>query len=114
MDLSLCSAEKFLTDNEGEFANNIFIQLCKNFGITVKRTATKSPWSNGLVKHHNLILLDMLDKIPHETNCDFDIALAWAINAKNSLSNIHRFPPYQHQLAPTQNYHFYIYPKHQQ
>ena len=37
----------------------------------------------------------MLDKILHETNCDFEITLAWAINAKNSLSNNHRFSPYQ-------------------
>ena len=35
----------------------------------------------------------MLDKILHGNNCDFD--LAWAINAKNSLSNIHGFSSYQ-------------------
>ena len=37
----------------------------------------------------------MPDKILHENNCDYDLALAWAINAKNSLSNIHGFSPYQ-------------------
>ena len=77
------SAEKFLTDNDS------FIQLCENFGITVKTTATELTWSNGLVERHNLILSDILYKILHENNCDFDLALAWAINAKNSLSNIH-------------------------
>ena len=83
------SAEKFLTDNDS------FIQLCENFGITVKTTAAESTWSNGLVERHNLILSGMLYKILHENNCDFDLALAWAINAKNSLSNIHGFLPYQ-------------------
>ena len=95
MDPSYSSAEKFFTGNGGEFANNNFIQLCKSFGITVKTTAAKSPWSNGLVEHHNLILSDMFDKILHKNNCDFDLALAWAISAKNSLSNIPRFSPYQ-------------------
>ena len=89
------SAEKFLTENRGEFANNNFIQLCESFGITVKTTVAESPWSNDLVERHNLILSDMLDKILHKNNCDFDLALAWAINAKNSLSNIHGFSPYQ-------------------
>ena len=87
------SAEKFLTDNGGEFANNNFIELCENFWNI--KTAAESPWWNGLVECHNLILSDMLDKILHETNCDFELALAWAINAKNSLSNNHRFSPYQ-------------------
>ena len=93
------SAEKFLMDNGGEFANNNFIHLCENFWNI--KTATKSPWCNGLVECHNLILSDMLDKILHETNCDFELALAWAINAKNSLSNNHRFSPYQ--LSPGTN-----------
>ena len=42
------SAEKFLTDNDS------FIQLCENFGITVKTTATESTWRNGLVERHIL------------------------------------------------------------
>ena len=61
----------------------------------MKATAAKSPWSNGLVECYNIILSDMLDKILHENNCDFDPAIAWSINVKNSLSNIQRFSPYQ-------------------
>ena len=89
------SAEKFLTDNGGDFANSDFIKLCKSFGITVKTTAAESPWSNGLVERHNFVLSDKLDKILHDNNCDFDLVIAWAVNAKNSLSNIHGFSPYQ-------------------
>ena len=89
------SAEKFLTDNGGEFANSDFIELCESFGITVKTTAAESPWSNGLAERHNLVLSDMLDKILHDNNCDFGLAVAWAVNPKNSLSNIHGFSPYQ-------------------
>ena len=69
--------------------------MCESFGITVKTTAAESPWSNGLVERHNLVLSDMLDKILHDNNCDFGLAVAWAVNPKNSLSNIHGFSPYQ-------------------
>ena len=48
-----------------------------------------------LVERHNFVLSDMLDKILHDNNCDFDLAVARAVNAKNSLSNIHGFSPYQ-------------------
>ena len=63
------------------------------------KTAAEWPWRNELVECHNPILSDMLDKILHETNCDFELALVWAINAKNSLINIHRFSPYQLSIA---------------
>ena len=43
----------------------------------------------------------MLDKILEENNIDFKLALAWCLNAKNSLSNVHGFSPYQ--LAMGQN-----------
>ena len=48
--------DKFLSDNGGEFANHDFINMCESLGITIKRTAAESPWSNGLVERHNLIL----------------------------------------------------------
>ena len=89
------SAAKFLTGNGGEFANSDFIELCESFGTTVKTTAEESPWSNSLVECHNFVLSDMLDKILHDNNCDFDLAVAWVGNAKNFLSNIHGFSPYQ-------------------
>ena len=37
----------------------------------------------------------MLDKVIEDTGCDIHIALAWCINAKNSLQNVHGFSPYQ-------------------
>ena len=30
-----------------------------------------------------------------DTNCNLDVAIAWAINAKNCLANVHGFSPYQ-------------------
>ena len=37
----------------------------------------------------------MLDRILKESTNNTDIAVTWAINAKNSLTNVHGFSPYQ-------------------
>ena len=87
--------QKFLSDNGGEFINQEMIDLCEAYNITVKTTGAEAPWSNGLVERHNQVLANMLDKVLNELNCHFDIALAWCVNAKNSLQNVHGFSPYQ-------------------
>ena len=89
------TAEKFLSDNGGEFANTEFIEMCEKLNIRFILTAGESPFSNGLVERHNLVISDMLDKVLDDTDCGLDIGLAWCINAKNSLQNIHGFSPYQ-------------------
>ena len=63
--------------------------MCESFNITVKTTSVESPWSNGLVERH------MLDRVLEDSPCNMDIALAWCINANNSLQNVHGFSPYQ-------------------
>ena len=80
------------------FVNDL-ISLAKSFGMTIKTTGAESPWSNGLVERHNRVLGKMLDKIIEDSHCSLEVALAWAINAKNSLANVHGFSPYQLVLA---------------
>ena len=89
------TAQKFLSDNGGEFANSQFIEMCEKLNIRFILTAGESPFSNGLVERHNLVLSDMLDKVLEDTDCGIDIAVAWCVNAKNSLYNIHGFSPFQ-------------------
>ena len=89
------STSKFLVDNGGEFANQDFINLAEKFGITVQTTAAYSPWSNGTIERHNQTLSNMLDKVLSDSSCDLPTALAWVLNAKNSLTNTHGFSPYQ-------------------
>ena len=50
---------------------------CKSPGITVKTTVAESPWGNSMVKRHNLVLQDMLDKILEDIYCIIDFAVAW-------------------------------------
>ena len=93
--------EKFLSDNSGEFANDHFTNMCEAMNINFKLTSTESPSSNSLIERHNLILGDILERILEESTNNIDIEVAWAINAKNSLTNVHGFS--LHQLAVSQN-----------
>ena len=46
----------------------------------------------------------MLDKTLEDHNTDFKLALAWCVNAKNPLANIHSFSPFQLDLGQNPNY----------
>ena len=86
---------KFMSDNGGEFANSEFVSLCDQFGITVNTTPAESPWSNGIVERNNQTLARSMDKIIEDTGCHPELALCWALNAKNSLQNVAGFSPFQ-------------------
>ena len=75
-------AKKFSVDNRGEFCNEEFITFFENLNIRICTTAAESPWSNGLVERHNTLLGLTISKTMNDTNCDLDIAVAWAISAE--------------------------------
>ena len=85
---------KFLSDNSGEFANQEFIDFAESFGIIVKTTVAESPWSNGLCECHNLVVSECISRILEDMDYSLEIALSWAINAKNSLSNVYGLSPH--------------------
>ena len=78
--------EKFLSDNGDEFANHKFRELCEAAISVVKTTAAESPWSNGLCERHNLVISEMVVKTMDDTGCSLPLAVAWSVNAKNSLA----------------------------
>ena len=82
-------------DNGGEFESSEFKDMCENFNIKIVTTPAEAPWSNGICERHNHILTETLLKIKEDVNCSWETALAWAINAKNSLIDINGFSPYQ-------------------
>ena len=87
------SPKSFLTDNGGEFINQEFIDLAEKFNIVLKTTAAESAWSNGLCERHNGILNNNVNKILENEICSLEVAIAWAISAKNSLANVYGFSP---------------------
>ena len=86
---------QFLTDNGGEFVNSELIELAEKFNIVLKTTAAESPWSNGLCEKHNGVIGDMVAKIQADSNCSLELAIPWAVSAKNGLSNVYGFSPNQ-------------------
>ena len=51
-----CSAEKFLSENGGEFINEDFLRLYVAFNMMIKTTSAEPPWSNGMVEGYHLVL----------------------------------------------------------
>lgn len=87
--------EQTLCDNGKEFCNADFVSMCTNLNINMETTAAFAPWSNGMVERHNALLAEMIGKIKSETGCSTEIAVCWAVNAKNSMANVHGFSPQQ-------------------
>jgi transposase InsO family protein len=86
---------KFLSDNGGEFSNDSFREMTEKLNIEAMTTAGESPFSNGIVERHNLIIAESMKKTLLDIGCDPKMALAWAVSAKNSLHNQGGFSPNQ-------------------
>ena len=70
------------------------IELAESMNIRIVASPAYSPWSNGLVERHNATLAETLYKVHAECK-DIETALCWALQAKNSLDNVHGFSPAQ-------------------
>ena len=57
------TVDKFLADNGGEFINEELMTLFEILNIKVHTTGAKSPWPNGIVERHNLVLSEMSKKV---------------------------------------------------
>ena len=86
---------QFLTDNGGEFVNSQLLELSEKFNIVLRTTAAESAWSNGLCERHNGVIADMVEKIQDDSSCSLELAIPWAISAKNGLTNVYGFSPNQ-------------------
>ena len=77
--------KKFMADNGGEFANEEFNEMCQRFNVDVQNSAAESPWSNGIVERHHKMLTEMMVKTKEDSKCNWEVALCWALSAKNSM-----------------------------
>ena len=82
-----------MSENGGEFCNEHMRELCEAFNIKVLNTAAESPWSNGVCERQNAVIGDMVRKVMEDSSCELDVALSWAVAARNSLSNNSGFSP---------------------
>ena len=86
---------KFLSDNGLEFNNSELRELGEAFNVKIMATAAESAWSNGTCERLNGVIADIVDKIVAECHCDEEIALSWAVSARNALDNNCGFSPNQ-------------------
>lgn len=89
------SPNKILSDNGGEFSNDEFREMGEKLNTRITTTAAESPWSNGINERHNGLLGEMVMKTMEDTGCTLDVALSWAVCAKNSLANVNGYSPHQ-------------------
>ena len=96
--------KKFLTDNGGEFDNPEYRELAEQFNVEVCATAAYSPWSNGICERNHYVVDTCVQKMMEEDpHMEIDVALAWAVNAKNSMQNHSGFSPIQLVLGTNPN-----------
>ena len=76
---------KFLSDNGGEFDNDEMREMGGKLGIEIRTTAAESPFSNGIVERHNKVVYEAMMKTIDDCKCDPEIALSFAVAAKNDF-----------------------------
>jgi len=86
---------KLMSDNGGEFLNDVYTEAAEKLGIEIVMPPADSPFSNGIVERHHKVLYETMMKTIEETKCEPSIALAWACSAKNALLNNNGFSPNQ-------------------
>ena len=87
--------KKFFSDNGGEFANEVMQEMNEKLGIVTETTPSESPFSNGLVERHHVMIYESMIKTMEDAKCDAAMALAWSVSAKNALLNSEGFSPNQ-------------------
>ena len=84
------------SDLGGEFVNEVMTDTADYLNVRLTTTAASSPNMNGCNERNHAtvdrIMSKMMDQDP---SMSADIALCWALNAKNSLENYMGFSPFQ-------------------
>ena len=87
---------KFLIDNGGEFDNESYHEFAEQFNFEICATGAQSPWSNRIYEHNHYVIDACVQKLREEDpNVNLNVALAWAVNAKNSMMNYNGYSPIQ-------------------
>ena len=86
---------KMHNDCGGEFCNDVMREMHEKFGIETSTTPGEAPYSNGIVERSNAVIYESMMKTKEDAKCSYEMALAWAVSAKNALQNVHGYSPNQ-------------------
>ena len=88
--------DKLITDNGGEFSNAEMLEVSGQLNVVHLTTASEAAWMNGLCEKNHETNDNILGAIVRDyPEMNLKSALAWACTAKNSLSNVYGFSPFQ-------------------
>ena len=84
------------SDFGGEMSNDIIRDVASNLGIKITTTSSYSPHQNGInERNHATIDLMIARMLASDKTLQPESALAWSLNAKNSLENHLGYSPFQ-------------------
>ena len=86
---------QILSDNGGEFNNEVMRTMGDFFDVKLLYTAAESPWSNGTCERLNCILSVSMLRVMDDLRCPVETALAWSVAARNTLHNFSGYAPAQ-------------------
>ena len=92
---------RLFSDLRREFDTEEVTGMAENFNIDVTTTPGYSRWSNG--ERHNQTVTEVLLKVGHDHQLDWNATLNWAFMAKNSLRNVNGYSPFQLVLGRNPN-----------
>ena len=84
------------SDIGGEFSNAVLEEVASKLGVILTTTSSYSPQQNGLNERNHAVVDTMLTRmLLSDSSVEPEMALMWALNAKNSLENCYGFSPFQ-------------------
>ena len=88
--------DKVLSDNGGEFSNAEMIEVSNKLNLKLFTTGAHSPWQNGICERNHAHTDNILQSVLRDhPQMSLKTALTWACTAKNSLTTVHGYAPFQ-------------------
>ena len=77
-----------MSDNGGEFNNQLMVKLAELYNVKLITTAAYAPFCNGVCERHNQVITEMLTKVTAEfPYFEMDTKLMYVRMAKNNPYN---------------------------
>ena len=87
---------RVITDNGGEFTGEEMREVTSVLNVYKDTTGAEAPWQNGLNERNHALADNILQQVMRDfPELDLKTALAWACSAKNSLTTVYGYSPYQ-------------------
>jgi transposase InsO family protein len=85
-----------MTDNGGEFTGEEMRNVTSYLNVYKDTTGAEAPWMNGLNERNHALADNILRQVTRDyPDMDLATAIAWACAAKNSLSTVYGYSPFQ-------------------